>query len=162
MSLTKAISPTLRIGAIAARGPVAQRIAGLRVVDDFFVSRVLQEATVDFLSGSAWPTHLRSLGAPLRRRRDALMVAVARHLPDVEFDVPLGGTSIWIALPRGVDDEALVQAAASLGVRFQSGRRFFIGEASRPFVRLAFAAIDENSMEEAMERTSNAFASTVG
>jgi len=72
-----------------------------------------------------------------------------------------GGLSLWLALSRGIDDEALVQAAAMLGVRFQSGRHFFIGEASRPFLRLTFAAIDESSMEEAMERTSNALAGII-
>jgi DNA-binding transcriptional MocR family regulator len=73
----------------------------------------------------------------------------------------VGGLSLWLALPRGIDDESVVEAAANLGVRFQSGRHFFIGEASRPFLRLTFSAIDESSMEEAMQRTSIALADTI-
>jgi DNA-binding transcriptional MocR family regulator len=155
MSLTKAVSPSLRIGAIVARGPVARRIAALRTVDDFFVSRVLQEAAIDFVSGSGWTSHLLSLGAVLRRRRDALVAAVARHLPDFEFSVPGGGLVIWLGLPRHLDDETLVERALSVGVSFQSGRSYFIGEASRPYARLAFAAIAEHDMDEAMRKVAS-------
>jgi DNA-binding transcriptional MocR family regulator len=157
MSLTKPVSPSLRIGAIVARGPVAQRIAGLRTVDDFYVPRVLQEAAIDFLSGSAWTMHLRSLGVALRRRRDALTAAVARHLPAVDFTVPAGGLVLWLGLPRHVDDESLAERAASVGVSVQAGRQYFIGEASRSYLRLSFAAIDEHDMDEAMRRVANVF-----
>jgi DNA-binding transcriptional MocR family regulator len=157
MSLTKAISPSLRIGAIIARGPVAQRVEGLRTVDDFFVSRVLQEAAVDFVSGSAWDSHRRALGRALGRRRDALAVAVARHLPGVEFSVPDGGLVLWLALARGVDADALVERASGVGVRFQSGRNYFIGEAARPYLRLSFASIDELDMDEAMRRVGSVY-----
>jgi DNA-binding transcriptional MocR family regulator len=38
-SLTKVASPSLRVGAVIARGPVARRLHALRAVDDLFVSR---------------------------------------------------------------------------------------------------------------------------
>ena len=63
-SLTKAASPSLRIGALIARGPVAARLAALRVVDDMFVPRPVQEAALDLVSGAAWDRHLRDLGPP--------------------------------------------------------------------------------------------------
>jgi len=63
-SLTKPVAPSLRIGAIVARGPVARRLRDVRVVDDMFVSRVLQEATLDFVARPAWDRHIRSLCEP--------------------------------------------------------------------------------------------------
>lgn len=40
-SLTKPASPSLRIGAVIARGAVMRRLKGMRRVDDFFVPQVL-------------------------------------------------------------------------------------------------------------------------
>lgn len=60
--------PGLRIGALAARGPAAPRMRGLRVVDDFFVPRPLQETALDLLTSAAWPRHLSRLRRPRRPR----------------------------------------------------------------------------------------------
>ena len=38
-SLTKATSPSFRVGALAARGPVLERLRAIQVVDTFFVPR---------------------------------------------------------------------------------------------------------------------------
>ncbi|CAM5634191.1 Histidinol-phosphate aminotransferase [Streptomyces californicus] len=46
-SLTKVASPSLRVGALAARGPVLERLRGIQVVDSFFVPRPLQEAALE-------------------------------------------------------------------------------------------------------------------
>ncbi|MGH3164762.1 MAG: PLP-dependent aminotransferase family protein, partial [Trebonia sp.] len=43
-SLTKIASPSLRIGALIARGAAAARLAAARAIDDLFVARPLQEA----------------------------------------------------------------------------------------------------------------------
>jgi len=67
--------PGLRIGALAARGPAAPRMRGLRVVDDFFVPRPLQETALDLLTSAAWPRHLSRLRRPRRphHRRYAVL-----------------------------------------------------------------------------------------
>ena len=75
-SLTKAAAPGLRLAAVAARGQAGARLRAARVVDDFFVSGVLQEAALDLLSSPAWARHLRALHRALRSRRDALAAAV--------------------------------------------------------------------------------------
>ncbi|GAA4963309.1 hypothetical protein GCM10023238_33450 [Streptomyces heliomycini] len=42
-SLTKATSPSFRVGALAAHGPVLERLRAIQIVDTFFVPRPLQE-----------------------------------------------------------------------------------------------------------------------
>lgn len=54
-SLTKAASPSPRIGAVIARGPVADRLRALRAVDDLFVARPLQEAALELVRPSWSP-----------------------------------------------------------------------------------------------------------
>ena len=113
-SLSKLAAPGLRIAALGARGAAGVRLRTSRVVDDFFVAGPLQEAALEFVSAPAWDRHLRNLRAGLRARRDALLAAVARDLPDLT--VPLvvgGGLHAWLRLPDGVDDGALTVAAAA-------------------------------------------------
>lgn len=67
-SLTKATSPSLRVGALAARGPVLERLRAIQVVDSFFVPRPLQEAALELVGSPAWHRHLRAVAQELKSR----------------------------------------------------------------------------------------------
>lgn len=140
-SLTKATSPNLRVGALICRGPVSERLRSLRIVDDFFVSRPLQEAALELLSAPSWRRHLTSLSVELTDRRRTLLDALTEHLPGMgPTRAPVGGLHVWLALPNGVDDIALAARARAGGVLISPGRPYFAAEPSRPHVRLSFAA----------------------
>jgi DNA-binding transcriptional MocR family regulator len=150
-SLTKTIAPSLRVGAVAARGPVLQRVAAMRLVDDHFMSRPLQEAAVDLVTSAGWPSHLRTLRAGLRERVDVMAVALARHLPECRFVVPEGGLSIWLELPAGVDDLEATDRALTAGAAVLPGRIFEVGEAEPAHLRLSFAATEPRLIERGVE-----------
>ncbi|PBC70558.1 DNA-binding transcriptional MocR family regulator [Streptomyces sp. TLI_235] len=153
-SLTKPASPSLRIGAVVARGPVLHRLHSLRRADDFFIARPLQEAAVELLSTPAWDRHLRSLGTELRRRCAVLSGALARELPDwAPAAPPEGGLHLWLRLPPGLTEEAVVDAARAHRVAVDAGRRFFPAEPPAAHLRLAFAAAaDPVELSEAARR----------
>jgi len=139
-SLTKPASPSLRIGAIVARGPVMQRLRAIRLVDDFFVTRPLQEAAVELLSMPAWERHVRMLSLALRERCAALVAGLAREVPEWRVTrVPTGGMNIWIQLPPGQTDVAATAAAIAQGVAISAGRGYFAAEPPGAYVRLGFA-----------------------
>ncbi|XVV00606.1 PLP-dependent aminotransferase family protein [Actinosynnema sp. CA-248983] len=140
-SLTKPASPSLRIGAVIARGPVMRRLQGMRRVDDFFVTRPLQEAAVELVSTPPWDRHLRALSTRLRQRCALLAGTLARELPDwTPTRVPTGGLHLWLRLPPDLDDAAVADAARSRGVLVDAGSRFHPAEPVGPRLRLAFAA----------------------
>jgi DNA-binding transcriptional MocR family regulator len=149
-SLTKATAPSLRVGAIAARGPVLQRIANLRLVDEHFMSRPLQEASVELVTSSAWRSQLRTVSAALRDRAAALAAAVARHLPEGRFTVPGGGISLWLELPGRYDESLIAERSASMGVAVLPGHIFKVGESNRSHLRLAYAAIQVADLDRAV------------
>lgn len=141
VSLTKILAPSLRVSAVIARGPVMNRIGAMRIVDDFFVSRPLQHTVIELVSGPGWAAQLRAVGTALRERASALVAAVAHELPDCAATPPLGGISMFVGLPRGVDEGATVAAAARLGVVVGPGRYFTIGEQETAHLRLSYAGI---------------------
>jgi DNA-binding transcriptional MocR family regulator len=152
-SLTKSAAPGLRVAAIGARGAAGARLRGARVVDDFFVSGPLQEAALEIVSSPGWRRHRRRLRGELRVRRDALVAALARHLPQLAPPaVPAGGLHLWVALPEEADDVAVVAAAAAEGVVVSPGRSWFAAEPPGPFLRLTYAAAPPDAIDEGVRR----------
>ncbi|MEU9953771.1 PLP-dependent aminotransferase family protein, partial [Streptomyces sp. NPDC047939] len=113
-SLTKATSPSFRVGALAARGPVLERLRAIQVVDSLFVPRPLQEAALELVGSPAWGRHLRSVSAELRIRRTAMVAELRRELPGLALPhIPAGGGNLWARLPDsggGADESAMVAA----------------------------------------------------
>ena len=155
-SLTKVTASSLRIGALIARGPVAERLRAVRVVEDLLVAAPLQEAALDLVTSSGWTRHLATLPGILRRRRDALLAAMARDLPSVKVRNPaVGGFYVWAQLPGGLDDVAVGAAARKEGVLVGSGRPFFAAEPPAAFLRISFVGpASQDEIDEGVRRLS--------
>src|SRR5215210_2074047 len=115
-SLSKPASPGLRVAAVAARGPAGARLRAAGIVEDLFVSAPLQQAALDLVSSPGWRRHLKALRLGLGERRDALVGAVRRDFDADALDrIPTGGFHVWLRLPDGTDEPALIAAAARAG-----------------------------------------------
>ncbi|MER7008117.1 PLP-dependent aminotransferase family protein [Dactylosporangium sp. NPDC000555] len=156
-SLTKSAAPGLRVAAIGARGAAGARLRAARVLDDFFVAGPLQQAALDFVTSPAWSRHLRTLRSQLRARRDALLDAIRRHLPELPPPpVPRGGLHAWLRLPDGADDVAVTTAAAARQVVVFPGRPWYAAEPDAPYLRLTFAAAPPYQLDEGVRRLARA------
>ncbi|MEU1308571.1 PLP-dependent aminotransferase family protein [Streptomyces cinnamoneus] len=158
-SLTKFTSPSLRVGALAARGPVLERLRAIQVVDSFFVPRPLQETALELVGAPAWSRHRRAVAAELRTRRETLLAELARELPVLVPDVVAqGGFHIWFRLPDGTDESALAAAALRAGVAVNAGRPFYCAEPPAPHLRLCFAgAAGTAELAEGVRRLRTAY-----
>jgi DNA-binding transcriptional MocR family regulator len=141
VSLTKVAAPSLRIGALVARGPVASRLRALRSVDDFFVAQPMQEATTELLGSTAWTRHRVALRRALVGRRDALLAALAAHAPLLApGPVPAGGLHLWRRLPDGVDDTGLARRCELRGLMVGNGTPYHAAEPPAQYLRLTYCA----------------------
>ncbi|MFJ9630456.1 PLP-dependent aminotransferase family protein [Streptomyces sp. NPDC101175] len=141
-SLTKATSPSFRVSALTAHGPVRERLRAIQVVDTFFVPRPLQEAALELVGSPAWPRHLRAVSAELRTRRTTMTAALRGELPDFALPhIPSGGYHLWLRLPAGTDEQSLTTAALHTGVSLTPGRPYFSAEPPAAHIRLSFAAV---------------------
>jgi DNA-binding transcriptional MocR family regulator len=153
-SLTKSAAPALRIAAITARGPALRRLRNARLIDDFFVSSVLQESAIGVLSAAAWPRHLVRLRRALGHRMAAALVEIDRL---TGLEVVVRGTRgflLWVRLPAGVDDIDVGQQARAAGVPVTPGRPWFTSEPDASFLRLSVAATPVATIPEAFARLS--------
>jgi DNA-binding transcriptional MocR family regulator len=162
-SLTKSVSPALRVAAVIARGPARERIVADRGADSMYVSGVLQAAALDVVTQPAWQTHLRRVGEQLRDRRDLLVAALQDHAPRAHVEaLPAGGLNLWARLPDGIDVPSLAQECERAGLLVAGGREWFPAEPTGPFLRLNYsgpnpAAFPEGAriLGEAMERVAS-------
>ena len=139
-SLTKTTSPSLRVGALTARGPAWDRLRAAQVVDGFFVARPLQEAALELVAAPAWRTHLRRVAAALEQRRRATVAELLRLTPALmPAHIALGGYHMWLRLPEGSDSSGLAAAAHRAGVAVSPGRGYFAAESPAPYLRLSYA-----------------------
>ncbi|WZH51841.1 MAG: PLP-dependent aminotransferase family protein [Nocardioides alkalitolerans] len=150
-SLTKSVSPALRVAAVVARGPARERIRNDRAAEAMYVSGVLQAAALDVVTQPAWRTHLRQLRGQLRSRRDLLVTSLRAHVPDAHLEqVPSGGLNLWVRLPDGTDVDRLARRCEADGLVIAAGREWFPAEPTGPYVRLNYAGPRPETFEEAM------------
>lgn len=148
-SLTKSVSPAVRVGAVIARGPVRERMLADRGAESMYVSGVLQTAALEVVLQPAWRSHLRALRGQLRERRDLLASSVAEHMPYAGIDrLPAGGLNLWVRLPDEVDLDLLVRDCENDGVLIAAGTEWFPTEPSATFIRLNFAGPDPSRFPE--------------
>ncbi|MFJ2030960.1 PLP-dependent aminotransferase family protein [Streptosporangium sp. NPDC087985] len=140
-SLTKVLSPSMRVAGVIARGPAARRLRATQVVESFFVARPLQETALEFVGSSAWPRHLAGLGAELAARRDALAAELTVRMPTAEIHLlPRGGLHLWVRLPSDRDEDTVVEAARRAGVLVSPGRIYYPAEPPGPRIRVTHVA----------------------
>jgi len=149
-SLTKSVSPALRVAAVIARGPARDRILADRAAETMYVSGLLQAAALDVVTQPAWATHLRSMRQQLRTRRDLLLEALRTAAPSLHVEhVPVGGLNVWARLPDRIDVSHYVRECEANGLLIAPGTEWFPAEPSGPFVRLNFSAENPERFAEA-------------
>jgi len=115
-SVSKTLAPALRIGWVLCP---PQLLTGLRTArrdDDFGSNAIDQHVLARLLELGTYDRHLRMLRRRYRTRRDALVEAFARALPDWEVLGSAGGLHLTVRLPEGVPEGRLLVAAAGLGL----------------------------------------------
>jgi len=156
-SLTKSVSPSIRVAAMIARGPVRDRLLADLQAQAMYVSAVLQHAALDVVTQPAWQTHLRRLRHKLEVRRDLMIQAVRQHLPYAAIDtVPSGGLNIWVRLPDELDLTRLVAECEQLGVVVAAGSEWFPAEPTGNFLRLNFSGPEPERFDEGVRLVAEA------
>jgi DNA-binding transcriptional MocR family regulator len=139
-SLTKSVSPAVRVAGIIARGPARERILGDAQAVSMYVSGVLQAVALDVVTQPAWRTHLRNLRHQLAARRDLLAEALREHVPTAHLEaLPQGGLNLWVRLPDTTDLPRLVRDCEARGVIIAPGDDWFPAEPTGPCLRLNYS-----------------------
>jgi DNA-binding transcriptional MocR family regulator len=152
-TFSKVLSPGLRVGWIVAPRAMIRRLVLVKQASDLNNSTINQ-MVMHRLAETAYDSQVERGRAHYRRRRDAMLAALERHMPDgVERTRPKGGLFIWLRLPEGKDAASLLdRAVREAGVAFVPGAAFFHDGRGRNTLRLSFSLAGEAEIEAGIAR----------
>ena len=149
-SLTKSVSPSIRVAGLIARGPARERVLADNQAQSMYVSAVLQTAAHEVVTQPAWRTHIRSLRRQLAARRDLLVDSIREYAPSAHLaSIPSGGLNLWLQLPDEVDLRRLVANCESRGVIVAAGDEWFPTEPPGRFLRLNYSGPNPGAFPDA-------------
>jgi DNA-binding transcriptional MocR family regulator len=152
-TFSKTMSPGLRIGWIVAGKPLIRRLVLVKQASDLNSANVNQ-MVMHKLVETTYERQVTAARSHYRRRRDAMLAALAEHMPaGVTWTEPQGGLFVWVRLPEGCDAAALLQrAVAEARVAFVPGGAFFFDGSGRNSMRLSYSLPDEATIREGIRR----------
>lgn len=154
-SFSKTVSPGVRVGYLAGPAEPVQTLAK-RGSEHYISPNMLAESVVlELCRSGALHENIEVVNEALRGRRDALVTALGKHLPEARFVVPEGGYFLWIDLPEGANTPAAVAPAKQEGVAFVAGPDFML-DGGEDSLRLSFASVPEDRIEEGVDRLARA------
>jgi len=157
-SVSKTIGGGLRIGWLAARGPIFNRLVSLKMMTDLHTSTFDQQLVARYLASGHYRHLLDAQRGLYRSRADALLAALEEQLPgELQLLEPLGGHNVWATFRQRIDERAFYTEALRLGVAVTPGGAALVERSQQASMRLSFSLADEEQLREGAIRLAAAF-----
>ena len=154
-SLSKIFSPGSRLGYVYADSAIIARLMDAKTATNSHTSMVPQILCAEFFARGYYEEHLKNLCAIHRERRDAMMAAMERYMPEgTKWVYPDGGLFTWVELPGDIDTTELLKKAAAYKVAYIAGAGFFAGNTGegRNCMRISYGNVSPEKIDEGMRR----------
>jgi 2-aminoadipate transaminase len=169
-TFSKILSPGIRLGWAVAPRPVMEKLNLCKQGADLCSSPVTQLFVAAYFAERAgdgrpaWLAYLDSLRILYRRRRDTMLAALQEHFgSDARWTQPQGGLFIWATLPDYIDTtDLLARALESEKVAFVPGRSAYLDGRGASSMRLNFAGVPDEDIEEGIRRIGKVVREQVG
>ena len=146
-TFSKIMAAGMRLGWVIAHEDVISRLIALK--SDGGTSPFGSFVATEFAASGTLIEHVRELRALYHRRRDAMLAALERHMPEgTAWTTPDGGFFIWVNFPSSVDMAQLAPACRERGVEISPGPIFYFDDRGTSEMRLSYSFADEAQIEE--------------
>ena len=154
-SFSKIFSPGSRLGYVYADHRIIEKLIDAKSATNSHTSMLPQILCAEFFARGYFDEHLKKLGAIHKQRRDAMMSALEKYMPEgTKWVFPDGGLFSWVELPGGIDTAELLKEAAAYKVAFIAGAGFFVGNTGegKNCMRISFGNVTPEKIDIGMKR----------
>jgi DNA-binding transcriptional MocR family regulator len=151
-SFSKTFAPGYRVGWAVAPHAIREKLVLASESAILCPSNASQLAISAYLSTCDWRGQIKSFREMYRERRDAMIGALAEHLPDATWTVPDGGFYTWVRLPDGLDAKAMLPRAVTARVAYVPGTAFYADGQGSDHMRLSFCYPTPERIREGVRR----------
>jgi len=149
-SFSKVLAPGLRLGYVIAPRALYPKLLQAKQAADLHTPGFNQRVVYEVVKDGFLREHVPTIRARYKAQRDAMRVALERHLPPgCRWQAPVGGMFYWVELPPALDATALLPRAVEAGVAYVPGAPFFVdGSSHANTLRLSFVTVPAERIEQ--------------
>lgn len=152
-TLSKILSPGIRVGWVAAAGPVRDKLILLKEAADLCQSNLTQYVAERWFATQPWQQQITEFTDLYRERCRAMLDELATTFPPgCTWSEPTGGFFVWATVPPEVDTKELLAKALSERVAYVPGVGFFADGSGRNSMRLSFCFPTAEVIREGVNR----------
>lgn len=151
-SFSKTLAPGFRVGWALAPHAIRDKLILAAESATLSPSSFSQLIISDYLNTADWQGQIDIFRGVYRERRDAMLAALAEHLPHLQWTVPHGGFYVWLSLPHNLDSKQMLPRAVRELVAYTPGTAFFADGRGRHAMRLSFCYPTPERIHEGIRR----------
>ncbi|MHB1492005.1 MAG: aminotransferase-like domain-containing protein [Cellulomonas sp.] len=158
-SFSKTFAPGYRVGWAVAPHAIREKLVLASESAILCPSNASQLAISAYLATCDWRGQIKAFRELYRERRDAMVGALAEHLPRATWTVPDGGFYTWVRLPEGLDAKAMLPRAVTARVAYVPGTAFYADGQGADHMRLSFCFPTPERIREGVRRLAGVISS---
>ena len=153
-SLSKTLSPSIRMGFIVAHRDVICAAKMIRCLTVRHPPSIVQETTAMFLAHGYHDAHLKNLRQIYSQRWHIMNEGIKCHLPMFAQGEASGGTSFWLTGPPHFDADVFATRLQKRGVLIEPGHVFFDKGNPKNSFRIGFPSVANNKINAGLREIS--------
>lgn len=144
-SLSKLLSPAVRLGYVSARPDILQRMIKRREAIDRQGDLLLESAMAELICNGTLARHARKARRVYEVRRNILVTELKERLgQDIAFNTPSGGLAVWLVVRDGLSANAWAASALRAGIAVSPSSSFVLDTLHTVNgLRIGYANLDE-------------------
>ncbi|QEK13466.1 PLP-dependent aminotransferase family protein [Crassaminicella thermophila] len=152
-SISKTLSPGLRIGWIVGPEPVINRLSDIKMQTDYGSSSLAQLTVGKWIETGLYEEHLHYLRKQLAIRRNITMDALEKYFSDIAtWKIPSGGYYVWLSIKDPISMYKLFDEACKIGILLYPG--YIYDSSPNQYLRISYSYASVRHLQEGLYKLS--------
>jgi len=162
-SFSKIVIPSFRIGWIAARPDIMEKLIIAKQASDLHTNYFGQRVIYQYLIDNDIDEHISKIREAYGQQRNAMVAAIREYFPEeISHTEPEGGMFLWVTLPEGMSAMEMFNRAIELKVAFVPGDPFYVNRKDVNTLRLNYSSVDAGTIRTGIRRLGEVLRSMIG